>query len=201
METDTRKIIGGEDEAREHELPEATPEPDELETDEPETDREPEAENTLLAKLRRKRQEIGGERILFLDIPGYEDPAIVVRYRAVDWDETARIAKKLRKSKNPRADLYAQCDLLISACDEILIRIPADGEEEPRLAPFSEVFPELGDEPVKFDGRLAQALGFEAQTARQAVIGVFNNDLAVSGQHQDLMVWLQDSSTETERDF
>ena len=156
-----------------------------------------EEDGTLLSSLRDKRNKIGSERHLELEIPGY-DGELVVRYQPIPWEEAKRITERLENSKNPRKELYAQADVLIRACEEVLARV------EGKLVPLSTVFPEVGGEPIKFDSRLAKALGFEVvngSEGRSAVLGAFNNDLAVSKQQQDVMEWIQNSERGSDQDF
>jgi len=154
-------------------------------------------EGTLLSSLREKRNKIGSERHLELEIPGY-DGELVVRYQPIPWEEAKRITERLENSKNPRKELYAQADVLIRACEEILARV------EGKLVPLSTVFPEVGAEPIGFDARLAKALGFDVvngSEGRSAVLGAFNNDLAVSKQQADVMEWIQNSERGSDQDF
>lgn len=153
--------------------------------------------NSLLADLRKRREAIGQDRYLDQDVPGYEGD-LVCRYNPIPWEEAKRIADKLEKSSNPRKELYAQADVLIRACREFLIKI--DG----KLVPLQEAFPELGDEPIRYDDRLAKAIGFDlvnGSEARSACLRLFNNDMAVSAQHNVVMDWIQSSSRGSDQDF
>lgn len=151
----------------------------------------------LLANLREKRKEISEARHLDLEIPGY-DGELIARYVPVEWDEVKKIGEKLNKSKNPRRELYAQADVLARCCDQILVRVKG------KLKSMGDVFPELGVERIAFDPNLAQALDFEINShspARSAVLQAFNNDMAVSAQHTEVMEWIQSSSREDDQDF
>lgn len=153
--------------------------------------------DSLLAELRKRRESIGKDRYLDQDIPGYEGD-LVCRYDPIPWDEAKRIADKLEKSSNPRKELYAQADVLIRACREFRIKI------SDKLVPLQEAFPELGDNPIKFDDRLAKALGFDlvsGSESRSACLRLFNNDMAVSAQHNVVMEWIQSSSRGSDQDF
>lgn len=167
-------------------------------TQEPEEIEEtPTSDSTLLADLRKKRSEISEARHLDLAIPGYDDE-LYARYIPVDWDEVKKVADKLEKSKNPRKELYAQADVLARTCEQVLVRV------KDKLLPLQSAFPELGEEPIKFDDRLAKALGFEINShspARSAVLQTFNNDMALSAQHTAVMEWLQSSSRDSDQDF
>lgn len=148
----------------------------------------------LLDELRERRAEIGSDRTMDLEVPGY-DGLLVVRYRRLEWDEISKIATKTEKSKNPRRILLHQVDVLIAACEQVLI------VHEGSLKPINEAFPELGDEPVRYDVPLANALGFQAGSAREVVLGLFKLELAVVGHHTDLLEFFGTSSAEADRDF
>jgi hypothetical protein len=149
---------------------------------------------SLLDNLRKARKEIGTDKYLDLEIPGYNGE-LVARYHRLDWDVLRAIARKAEKSKNPRKELNAQCDVLIAACEQILIR------HQGVLKPLNVAFPELGEEPVRYDNRLTKALDFEAPNARGAVFGTFSNDLAVTYQHNELSSWMGESSQDEDEDF
>lgn len=153
------------------------------------------APDSVIASLRERRRKIGEVHELTLEIPGYGGE-LFARYHKLEFDDINRISQKARESKNPNAALFGQCDFLIQACDTLLIK-KADGSTKP----MHELYPELGDEPIRFDERLGQALGYEATSARKAVIGLFNNDLALNDQANDLVLWMKSSDREDEEDF
>lgn len=156
---------------------------------------EPEDSGTLLGELRKKREAIAEETDLYLDLPGY-DGQLIAHYKRLDYDQVRKIAERAEKSKNPNRMLFAQCDLIAEACIEILIL--KDGNREP----LYHAFPELGDEPVRFDNRLGQALGFDPEgSARRAVLGCLNNPLAVAPHHNELALWMQTAEGLEAEDF
>jgi hypothetical protein len=152
--------------------------------------------SSMLEGLRRAREEIAAEHTVTLPVPGYNG-SMRIRYKYVEWVALMKIAEKVEKSKSPLRVLNAHCDTLIKACDEILA-VESDVE-----VPMSEV---LGlDEPVRFDGAgataLAEAFGFTANSARDVVRGLFNNDLAVTEQHNEVAEWMKDRNSEVDEDF
>jgi hypothetical protein len=156
-----------------------------------------ELSGTLLETLRDKRKAIGQDRRYSLEIPGY-DGKLVAQYKVVPWDEMKRLADKLDKSQSPRKELLAQVDTLLMACVQILAR---DGGED---KPLQEVFPEIGDEPIRFDERLAKVLGFEPDSgspARSIVFKTFDNDIAITSHHQKVAEWMESSRSDDEKDF
>lgn len=145
------------------------------------------AVSSPMGRLRARREELRAERHIDLEVPGYASE-LVVRYGPVAWDDLRAIADKMVKSKNPRADLYGQVDTLIAACQEILVRVDGD------LQAIVE------GETTRFDGMPA-LLDFEADNARQAVLGTFNNDLAVTTVHNRLASWMDGTDAEVDEEF
>lgn len=157
----------------------------------------------MLEHLRARREAIMENTTVDMDIPGY-DGELVARYRrsADLWDEMKKAAKKFEKSKNPRKELLSQCDLLSMCCDGMFIR------QGGTLRPLNELAKEqkldLGgdlDEPIGYDKRLAAFFGVDASTAREVVLRVFANDMAVSGHHGELYRWIESSESEDAQDF
>jgi hypothetical protein len=165
--------------------------PDRIEIERPEVPQR--QERTLAERLRaRQRQMASGEREpLDLDVPGYgEDLVIRYKYDPDAWDKFKKIARKVDKSKNPRKELIAHIDTLIFACDEIL------GRESGKLVPLHKIYPDVipEGEPVVFDENLAAALDIdlpERPRARDVVMGLFQNPLAITAQHNEVAEWLQ----------
>lgn len=156
----------------------------------------------LAQRLRARREEIKKADELFLEIQGY-DGELVARYVKVEWDDVAKIGRKAEKSKNPRATLMGQCDLLIATCGGIFFQEGGDSRKRVPLAMVAkDVVEDLeGFEEIKFDQHLAEYLGFESNSARQTVLGTFNNDLAIGPHHNEVVEWLQSSNKESDRDF
>lgn len=152
----------------------------------------------FLEVLRNKRRRIGTSTEIKLEVPGF-DNLLWVEYRRLDWDELKRIAEKAQKSKSPRKELLAACDTLVEACKQFLIL--KDG----KLEPINNAYPELGEEPVRFDDRLAAALGFEIDKnspARSAVLKAFGgNGAAVTAHQGEYVEWVQSSRADDDEDF
>jgi hypothetical protein len=156
------------------------------------------AADNFLEQLRNKRRSIGTSTELKLQIPGY-DTLLWCEYRRLDWEELKRIAEKAQNSRSPRKELLAACDTLIEACNQFLIL--KDG----KLEPMNNAYPEFGDEPVRYDDRLASALGFEidrGSPARSCVLRAFGgNGAAVTAHQGDLVEWIQSSRADDDEDF
>lgn len=154
------------------------------------------AGSSLLDELRAKRAEATQDRRLELDVPGYEG-LLVVRYRPTTWEEDKKISEKLERSKNPRKELYAALDTLITACDQILLR-----KHDGTLVPIEQEDPSQGDEPVRFDGRFAAIMGLETGSAREVVLATFKHNHRAIGVHgEELGKWLAEVNSEGDEDF
>ncbi len=118
-----------------------------------------------LGRLREQRESIRSEETLDLRVPGYDD--LQVRYKLMSEKATEEVAKKIeaaQRSGSGRKNLDAVADFLIAACDSVLVR---DGDGFECLVDDSGV-------PVRFDATLAEALGFESETARDIVLETFS---------------------------
>lgn len=154
-----------------------------------ETDGDGKRSGSLFEDLKRRRDQIGEERSILIDIPGYNGH-LVARYKMVEWSQMRRIFRRMDKMKGDARELYAMCDVLITCCDELLYREKPDGEpqslEEGRI--------------TRYDDFLAANLGFEAPNARAVVLGVFKNDLALAAHHSELVDWLQSSREDVDEE-
>lgn len=158
----------------------------------------------LEERLRRRREAIGAQdRSIDLDVPGYGGD-LLVRYGMIEggWDVIKKIGERVQKSKNPRAELLAACDTLVFACKGIYVRQDS-GAIEPLDDPAAEAAPTFGE-----PDRIGSVLGFSSRdaqqnpiTARQCVLRMFNNELAVQAQYVELSQWLQDANTEDDGEF
>lgn len=154
------------------------------------------APSNAFDRLKARRRKLAEDKTLDLPVQGYGGD-LVVRYKLLDWDTLNEIETKALRSDNPRAELYGQMDTLIAACDMVLIK--ADGDKEPR--PAHEADPSLG-EPLRFDERLADKLGFEAKSAREVLVGVFDgNETAIPPIYQALSRWLSGARAQVDEEF
>lgn len=124
-------------------------------------------ENTALARLREQHAELRKERTLDLRVPGWSG-MLIARYTPVRAGEMRKLSARINRlagQDTPEADLAAAADLIVTACSEMLV--VADGEKK-------SLQDEAGtDVPVRYDSKLAEILGFDAETAREVVYNVF----------------------------
>lgn len=156
--------------------------------------------NSLLADLQERRRQLSKDRRLVLDIPGYGGN-LAARYKPLELDQIRKVAKKAEKKGHQQPDtdeVTASVDMLINACETILVR-PTDDAD---LIPMHEAVDEFEDE-VRFDRNLALALGIEGDnlTARKVCQQTFNNDLALLFQSNSVVEWSRDSDAQDEEAF
>lgn len=145
---------------------------------------------TLLATLRKRREEAKADHHLDLDIPGY-DGLMLARFRPFPIEKTERkMAEFQRLSGKQPMLLKSACDTLIDACEQIMLRKEEGGE------PFA-----IDDDampPIGFDQRLAELLEFKADSARQVVLGLFATEQAVLAMNVEVSRWMQDVTRKTD---
>ena len=152
---------------------------------------------SLAAQLREKYKNLQNQEGHYdCEIPGYNG-ILVARYKTVEWSLLKKLAKKVEKSRDDRKELYAHADTLVRACDEIYGK-----DKDGKLIPLYKVFPGLEEGvPVKYDHQLVQAFGLTAKSARDTLLQLFNNDIAVTAHHNEVAEWMQDTSPEESEDF
>jgi hypothetical protein len=142
-------------------------------------------------QLRQRREELRKRDHIDLVVPSYSG-VLGVRYEPIPDEEFDKLVKRITAAggANAPSNIDAACDLLIKACSCMLLRVGDD----------LEVLEDESGVAVKFDVRLAEALGFAddydgTPTARQVVRGVFSPDGTAPlapGQHANaLLEWMQ----------
>lgn len=140
-------------------------------------------------QIRAEREAIASEKTLDLLVPGYSG-LLAVRYRSISDREMEGYAKRLQKDGD--VGIRAGYDLLIEACEAILVRMDTSDEFE--------VLEDDNGDAVKFDVRLAEFLDVEAASARETVAATFSPEgvqsLAAVDQAGAVLAWLQGKSSE-----
>jgi hypothetical protein len=157
--------------------------------------------DSLLEELRSKREAISEERRHIIEIPGYGG-RLAARYRAVSWREMRKGARKIREASADvaEAEVNLAAAALVRCCDCIMVRKDDGGP----LIPLNEAVASFGDEPVRYDERLATALDIETEAASKptAIVRmVFKNQYALISHSAELDQWLKESSDEDDEDF
>lgn len=157
--------------------------------------------HSTLDRLRAQRETIAKNRHSTFDlpIPGYGG-TLVARYRPLELKQVRQLAAQQEASEDEDAALHGAASFLSRACDSILMRV--DGE----LVPLEDTAEELGDGQIKYDQRLATAVGVEDQIdpdhpARSTVIAVIGNDLALMEHQADAFRLMRGVDAEVDADF
>lgn len=153
------------------------------------------SEGSILDTIRKKRKAMSKERRKLIDIPGY-DGVLVAEYRPLPYEQMRKLLDRAAGAKDSQAELNAVTDVLVQSCVQILTRT-----EDGKLEPLNEAVPEFGDDPVRYDLRLAQAAEVQGERARLICQNVFDNDLALVDHNNDLIVWMKSSAREEDADF
>jgi hypothetical protein len=156
----------------------------------------PESEfERLKAKHRKVRR---NRKPLELEIPGY-DGSLVAKYRVPSIPEIqARNAKvaELEEEGDEEAVLHVAMDNIAQTCVGIYLRA-LDGE----LVPLSQYKEEWGNEPVRYDSRLAEFFEVDATSAREIISDRFPEDLAIIDHSARINIWVAGGTEGEIRDF
>lgn len=141
--------------------------------------------------LRSRHAALTADRFLDAEVPGYQG-RLIVRYGRVPWSAIAKAQDLLSKpGRDGQGTLLAQVDFLIAACREVFV-VDEAGELKP-------VDP--SGEPRKFDSKLADLFGSEANTARDVVRYVFANDPAIAVQAGEVLEWTVQTDEDVTDEF
>jgi hypothetical protein len=150
-------------------------------------------------RLKTRRERIGSEKTRDFIIPGYAGE-LLARYRLLEWQTIRNVIKRMEKSKGigDIRELYAQCDTLIIACEGLYYKDFSGGKNgSGELKPLMDDH----DNHLRYDIDLARMMEFEATTARQVVLLLFKNDLAIAAHHGEVVEWMQGASPEADEEF
>ena len=155
---------------------------------------DPARPDSLLERLREDRLALASAESTTIEIPGY-DGELVCRYRLMEASQLEKIARRAAKLPRERRNLAVTMDSLSAACIEFETVDHRNGGAIGTLA-------ENGDDPIRYDDRLAEALGYTAKSAREAVLGLFGgNEIAVLTHGAQLARWWSDASEDVDEDF
>lgn len=126
--------------------------------------------NSILGRLRARRDEIAAAQFIDLPVPRWEDPVLKARYRPLEHEVIRKGFQTQRKAKDKAAaEVNTNADLLIAACMGVY------AEEDGKQMSLNPNGPD--EEWTTFDPDLAASLGLpENATARQVVRAVYFTD-------------------------
>lgn len=152
--------------------------------------------SSVLDAIKARRRELAGSKNLTLQVPGYGGH-LLIKYKAVSEQELRPITQKVEKSLNSNKEssyLDLAADLLIKACDDVLVRETLDADAEPIDKQAATTFS---------TGTLNDYLGLDAKTAREEVFQLFSPDgsqpLAATQHAQAITSWLQGNLEEIDK--
>jgi len=128
---------------------------------------EAEAAGSILDVIRQRRQGRTADHAFHVLVPGYRG-LLALRCVPIPSDEMTELRGRIaaaERAQDSAVDLAVASDFLIRACDSVVAR-------RTRAAAWEPLDPN-GD-PVGIDSRLADLLGLEATSARQALLGLFS---------------------------
>jgi hypothetical protein len=156
---------------------------------------EEENPQNLLDQLRSDRKESMEHLDTLIPVPGYDAVPLLIQYKMMDGHELNKIAKKAMKQSRDQwtRSLTAAIDTMIAACTGVFVEV--NGEVRPLTL--------NGQAITGYSAQLAEALGIEkAETARQVVIGTFQNkDLQIANHSVRLQRWFGDSTVAVDEEF
>lgn len=144
-----------------------------------------------LDRMRAKRARRAAQTTRDFEVPGF-DGELVVRYRILDpLTDGKEIGQRIQQQfgeadQEAEAIHFAQIDTLLAACVGFYAKEP-DGQVP--LGRLLDTPQEMA--PTYADPELAEALGFEADSARDAVVAVFGgNRIAVNAHAVAVQTWM-----------
>jgi hypothetical protein len=169
-------------------------------------------QQSVLDRLRARREEVRQQRVLDLAIPGYQDE-LVARYHPVPFKVFEDDDRKRRKTgKRDPGLLVAAIDQVIACCEMILVKDPGHEDcvtdNDGNMTEYRPIDTDAASvgAPVKWEARLAKLIGIpddETQAGKAGLVvqRVFCNDTAIIHHASMLGVWLRDTTKEVDENL
>jgi hypothetical protein len=161
------------------------------------------APEPILDRLRAAYATAGEERReTFPVLPGRFNGSLAVECHPVDWKAVRKRVKRLMKRGqlgSEEGDLEYAAQYLVDACEQFLVR-PGDGED---FKPLHEAVPRFGPSPVRYDARLAEAIGLSLtgnESPAQIVRVLFLNPAALNDHFVAVDQWNKEATPSDEDD-
>lgn len=161
-----------------------------------EIEEEADAPNSLMEQLRAKREEIASTRDVFIPITGYEVVGLQARYNLLERPQIVEIGNKVLKETKDRSErqMLILIDTIIQATEGFYTQRTGDSDPVP-------LEDDAGNH-VRLWGQLAQYLGGQSATARDALHFVFgNNEFAIGGHGIVLNRWMGNTSIDVDSEL
>lgn len=157
--------------------------------------------SSLLEDLQAEHRALADRRTKVFDVPGYS--RLAVRYKAVDLKVIDKIQDRARKDGGDLAFIHAAAEIIGNCCEEVLIR-----DDEGKPSPLNKQLERWGDEPIRYDVRLVEALGAEGDKMKMIVESVFKvfepetgNDVVMMDHADEIVRWIKSGSRGADEDF
>jgi hypothetical protein len=152
-----------------------------------------------LDRLKKKREQVNQEREpLKLQIPEYGDE-LVAAYRVLNFEELNKLLERgeaMTAQGDPRAKFKVSCDTIAAACVGFYT-LDENGEE----IPLNEIDESLGEEPITYKDKLAEALGVETRKVRELIEEIFPTDLSIMAHLGEISRWMESNRESDDADF
>jgi len=163
---------------------------------------EPQAEESVIDRLRKQRKAVAEEHFRDIDIPGYNGE-LFCRYNLLESKDLKEVQTVIQKTiRDPEERLIAAgCDILIRGCQEFWVR------DKGKEIPVRELLEPSREFPVRYDSFLAEFLGFrehlpDPPTARSVVLGLFGgNEISMAAHNADFARWMMGRGTEVDAEL
>lgn len=159
-----------------------------------------EGPSPVIDRLRRQyaTYDADSRRKTFDIVPGRYEGNLAFRAAPIDFEELQKkTVRAQRKGANPQAEMNFCAGVIAEACETILVR-----NEEGDMVPLAEEVKEFDStDPVRFDTRLAQALGLpDGHSGSEVAICrlVFRNKQALTATFRELLAWLGEETPDDE---
>jgi len=153
---------------------------------------------SVLDLLRQKREESAAATTVDLPVPGYNNspPVLYIRYQLIDGPTIDRIGRKVTRQTKDRwsRQILSAIDTMIESIVGFYVDMEDGSERKPLTV--------HGEHITTFGPELQEALGFEADNARNTVRELFGqNDVALAGHNIALSRWMTNTTAEIDEEF
>jgi hypothetical protein len=162
-----------------------------------------EVQNTpqsLLDVLAQRKKEQQEATEVYITIPGYDKPPIILaaQYRLLEGKEIDEIGRRVTSQTKDRwqRQVFAAVDTFIAACTGFYYQEEGDSADTWKPLTLNQVL------IPGYTNELAQALRFEATTAREVAFGLFGgNDVAIMQHNVRLSIWMGDTTRDVNQEL
>jgi hypothetical protein len=153
-------------------------------------------QRTIMDRLRAQRDAQTQDVTCFITVPGYKG-LMKAEYSVLDSTEMTMIGRKIQRQYKDDGDrqINAIMDILIRA-NQGLYYVEEDNS-------LTHIDPDNSGDPLTYgDPRTAEYFGFDSETARGSLLGVFQfNEMSLLAHGLKLNRWYEDTSKDVDETF